>query len=89
MLKNESEFREALTDYYPRPYRRSWISGTVSVMVLVDEAGRVAETRVYEPSLYDAFNTAAVKVSERQVFEPATLRGKPVATWILRKFESR
>ena len=87
VLKNESEIREALRDYYPRPYRRSRISGTVVVMILVDEKGRVAETRVYEPSRYEAFNTAVEKVSKRQVFEPATLRGKPVATWILRSFE--
>jgi TonB family protein len=59
-------------------------------MALVDERGRVIETRVDSGS-FRLFNDSAVEAAKQAVFQPATLRGVPGRSWarLTYKFEPR
>ncbi len=63
---------------YPEASKGSKVSGTVRVLVTVDERGRVEEAEaVSGPSMYQA---AAVDAAKLAIFEPVIKDGKPVRT---------
>lgn len=63
---------------YPEASKGSKVSGTVRVLVTVDERGRVEEAEaVSGPSMYQA---AAVDAAKLALFEPVIREGKPVKT---------
>lgn len=90
-LTNGTEIRELLMRFYPPPLRDAGIGGTVVMWLFVSTEGDVARTLVKEPSPYEAFNAAALKVADRMEFVPAANRGNPVAVWVAQRirFEVR
>jgi TonB family protein len=71
---------------YPAPARARRLTANVVVMALVDDRGRVIETRV-ESGSFRFFNDAAVEAASRAVFQPATLRGVPGRSWVRLTFK--
>jgi protein TonB len=65
---------------YPVQARARKLTGDVVVMALVDEQGRVIQTRVDRPS-FAFFNEAAVEAAKRAAFQPATRNGVPGRSW--------
>ncbi len=64
---------------YPAEAREQNVQGTVVVQVLIDERGRVIDTRIVQSvPLLDAAAVAAVR---QWLWKPATLSGHPVAVW--------
>ncbi len=67
---------------YPAMARRLKVEGTVIVSLLVDETGRVAETRLDSGvSQNVGINEAAVAAARSAVFNPATKSGVRVKMW--------
>ena len=64
---------------YPPLALRQKISGTVILLVLVDENGNVKETKVNRG--VDALNDAAIKAIQNSKFKPPTKNGVPVKMW--------
>ncbi|HVR29565.1 MAG TPA: TonB family protein [Thermoanaerobaculia bacterium] len=71
---------------YPPAARQRRLSGTVVVNALVDETGKVVETRVESGSLR-LFDNAAVAAASRAVFQPATRAGVPGRSWARLSFQ--
>lgn len=64
---------------YPDEAREKNVQGTVVMQVLIDERGRVVDTRVVQSvPLLDAAAVAAVR---QWLWKPATLHGHPIAAW--------
>jgi len=57
------------------------VEGEVLVRVLVNELGAVDSVEVLEPSLYQAFDSAAVRGAKDLRFEPARQGDKRVTVW--------
>jgi TonB family protein len=68
------------TPHYPNTARARRLSANVVVMALVDERGRVIQTRVDSGS-FAFFNDAAVEAAKRATFQPATRQGVPGRSW--------
>ena len=67
---------------YPAMARRLKVEGTVVVSLLVDETGRVAETRLDSGvSQNVGLNEAALSAARSAVFNPATKSGVRVKMW--------
>lgn len=67
---------------YPAMARRLKVEGTVIVSLLVDETGRVAETRIDSGvSQNVGINEAALAAARSAVFSPATKSGVRVKMW--------
>ncbi len=67
---------------YPPIARRLKAQGEVVVSVLVDENGRVVETKLTRPYPQDVgFNEAAMAAARTATFRPATKEGVPVKVW--------
>ena len=67
---------------YPAMARRMKVEGTVIVSLLVDETGRVAETRLESGvSQKVGINEAALAAARSAVFSPATKSGVRVKMW--------
>lgn len=63
--------------------RRLRVQGTVVVDVLVDETGSVVETRMLEGVAQNVgINEAALRAAGSARFNPATLDGARVKTWV-------
>jgi len=65
---------------YSEPARRAHIQGVVVVRATIDRAGRVTDARV-EKGLGFGLDEASLDAVRRWTFEPATLRGRPVAVF--------
>jgi len=67
---------------YPPLARRLKVQGEVVVSVLVDENGKVIETRLAKPFPQEVgFNEAALAAGRSATFRPATKEGVPVKVW--------
>ena len=66
---------------YPPIARQQRIEGKVVVLVLVDEAGRVAEARLQQGLSQSAVNDAVVTAVKNAKFRAATKNGIPVKMW--------
>lgn len=71
---------------YPARARMSRASGTVSVSVLVDHHGKVAEARIAKSSGNEQLDNSALLAAKRTVFTPATKDGVRVRVWITRNY---
>ncbi len=80
--RNKDEIERALEREYPPLLRDAGIGGTTVVLFLIDETGKVLETKVQTSSGQAALDEAALKVAEVAVFSPAMNRDKPVPVWI-------
>lgn len=90
-LRNGEEIRKLLMRFYPPPLRDAGIGGKVVIWLYVSTEGSVVEALVKEPSPYEAFNAAALKVADHMEYVPAANRGNPVAVWVAQRirFEVR
>lgn len=77
-LTNWKEVSAAFLRAY-RPNVRQ--PGTVLLWLRVGPDGRVAESRVKRATGDPAMADAALQVTEMMVFEPATMRDRPVESW--------
>ena len=71
---------------YPAVARQRRLSGNVVVNALVDETGKVIETRV-ESGSFRFFDDAAVAAATRSVFQPASRSGVPGRSWARLSFQ--
>ena len=67
---------------YPPSLRDAGIGGTATLWFFVDEAGKVAETRIHTGSGHDALDEAAMRVADELIFSPAMNEGDAVEVWI-------
>lgn len=81
-LLNARAVQRALQDHYPAILRDAKIGGTTSVRFLIDETGRIEETRIHESSGYEAFDQAALRVARIMEFSPALNRDQRIAVWV-------
>ena len=58
--------------------RAQGIEANVTVLVTLDETGKVTTVKVIVPSPYAAFNEAARRAALAEVFEPALRDGVPI-----------
>ncbi len=65
---------------YPELARRARIEGRVVIEAIIDESGRVTGSKILA-GLPLGIDQAALEALESWRFEPATLRGKPVAVF--------
>lgn len=75
---------------YPRLAKEMGVRATVVVEVRVDRDGRVVASRLASGDDSGlGFNEAALKAARSARFEPARLRGEPLAAWTTIEFEFR
>jgi protein TonB len=68
---------------YPALALQLRVEGSVLVEALVDEKGRVIDTKVVAPSGYRVgFEEAAVRQVKTRQYRPATKDGVPVKIWV-------
>ncbi len=81
-LTNAAQITRVLMEQYPPLLRDAGIGGTVQVWFFIDETGRVAKTQIHQPSGFDAFDQAALRVADRMRFTPAYNRDQRVQVWV-------
>ena len=80
-ITNAEEVRRALERAYPPLLRDAGITGTVGLLVHIDETGRVLEARVGTSSGYASLDAAALSRADAFHFRPAQNRDVPTAVW--------
>ena len=71
---------------YPDQARKNGTEGTVWVKIWIDEKGVPKETQVMK-SENEIFNQPSIDAAMKWKFEPAILKGKPVAVWVTIPFK--
>jgi protein TonB len=66
---------------YPRLSLRTQEEGTVTLAFLIDGNGRVQESRVERSSGHSRLDEAARRALSLCQFRPATVDGRPEASW--------
>lgn len=82
-LDTYPQLRGALNPDYPESAFAQKIAGTVTLLVLVDEAGRVTETTVVDAVPERLFDDSAQQALSRAAFSPAQRGGRKVRSRIL------
>ena len=83
-------YPQALTrinPFYPETARESKIAGFVTLLVLIDEAGRVVGTSVMDATPDGVFEQAALQALANTAFYPAQKDGRLVGSRVLIKIE--
>jgi TonB family protein len=88
-LTNPEEFARALMRAYPVSLRSAGIGGTVTLLVHIDESGRVLEARVDSDSGYQRLDETALDLVGLMRFTPALNRDRRVAVWVELPIEFR
>lgn len=81
-LLNEREVVTRLRVEYPPLLRDAGLGGTVMVGFLIDETGRVVETRIDRSSGHGSLDRAALRVADVMRFAPAQNRDRRITVWI-------
>lgn len=76
-----------ITPIYPQAARDAQVAGSVTLVVLIDEAGRVVGTSVTDAAPDGVFEQAAQQAVESAVFYPAQKDGRTVRSRIVIKIE--
>ena len=76
-----------ITPLYPETARDAQIAGSVTLLVLIDEVGRVIGTSVMDAVPDGVFEEAAQQALANAAFYPARKDGRPVRSRILIKVE--
>lgn len=76
-----------ITPVYPEMARDSKVAGSVTLLVLIDEAGRVVGTSVMDAAPDGVFEQAAQQALANAAFYPAQKDGRTVRSRILIKVE--
>lgn len=66
---------------YPAASERLGEQGISAISLLIDENGKVAQTRIDSSSGFERLDTAAIYAFSRCKFRVGTLDGKPEASW--------
>jgi len=66
---------------YPEIARQLRVQGKVIILVLVDESGKVSESRMQQGVSQSAVNDAVLSAVKNARFRPATKNGIPVKMW--------
>ena len=72
---------------YPEMARESRVAGSVTLLVLIDEAGRVVDTSVMDATPDGVFEQAARQALANAAFFPAQKEGRMVRSRVLIKVE--
>ncbi len=89
VLLNLDEVTEAMLELYPRLLKRAGVSGLVLVWVRVDATGQFVKSAIKTSSGREAFDKAALEVTELMRFKPALDGDEPVAVWVIIPIEFR
>jgi len=81
-LTNIEEIQRVLMREYPAVLRDAGIGGAPVLWLFIGTDGAVQNTRVYEPSGFDALDQAAANVASVMRFTPAQNRDQTVAVWV-------
>jgi TonB family protein len=81
-LQNRARVEELVESLYPAELQADGIGGVVRLLLWVDSAGRVEETRIGDSSGVAALDRAAVATAPYLEFEPARRFGRPVGSWL-------
>ena len=76
-----------ITPGYPETARDAHAAGSVTLLVLIDEVGRVVGTSVMDATPDGVFEEAAQRALANAAFYPAQKDGRPVRSRILIKVE--
>jgi len=74
------EAQEKVEPIYPEEARRAGVSGTVMVQALIDDQGRVVDTRIIKS--IPPLDAAADKAIREWHFKPARNQQGPTAVWV-------
>ncbi len=66
---------------YPAASRRLREEGDVRLSVHIDEAGRVTDVKLVRSSGSPRLDAAAIETVKKWRFKPATVEGRPTASW--------
>ncbi len=89
VLLNLDEVAEAMLELYPKLLKRAGVSGVALVWVRIDATGRFVKSAIKTSSGREAFDKAALKVTELMRFKPALDGDEPVAVWLIVPIEFR
>jgi protein TonB len=89
VMLNRGEVAEAMFDHYPRVLKRAGVSGVVIVRIQIDVTGRVVKSLIGQSSGREAFDEAALEVTQVMSFKPALNGDHPVAAWVVMPIEFR
>ncbi len=67
---------------YPKIARKRGYQGTVTLSILVNEKGNVANLWVFSSSGHKSLDNAAIDAVKNWTFEPATKGGKAIDMWV-------
>jgi periplasmic protein TonB len=76
-----------ITPDYPQAARESQVAGSVTLLVLIDEGGRVVSTSVTDAAPDGVFEQAAQQALANPAFYPVQKDGRMVRSRILIKVE--
>lgn len=65
---------------YPHELKKARVEGSVVLLILIDERGRVVVDQVLQAS-HRAFIQPAIEAAEASLFEPPLKDGKPVRSY--------
>ena len=82
-LDTYPQLRDPLKPVYPAPARTSGIAGAVTLMVLIDETGRVTDASVVDARPEGYFDDSARNAIAQASFLPASKGGRAVRSRIL------
>jgi D-alanyl-D-alanine endopeptidase (penicillin-binding protein 7) len=75
------DFRSCSKPLWPQQALEAEHTGTVTLSFRISESGQVAGSAVVKSSGHASLDEAARSGIEKCSFKPATVRGKPVASW--------
>jgi len=74
--------KENIEPVYPYEAKIKGIEGKVEIILSVNEAGDVDNTKISKSSGYKILDDATIEYAKNLKFDPASLEGKPVPAWV-------
>lgn len=87
-LEKKPEVIAAVSPDYPPDMRKAKIEGTVTIVFILDEQGRILEPRV-DSSTRPEFEKAALDALRKWKYKPGMKEGEPVRTYMRQPFRFR
>lgn len=81
-LRSQEEARAIVKLHYPRQLQRRGVTGSVRLILWVDESGSVLDHEVVRSSSIARLDQAALDAAPKLRFTPARRQGEPVGTWV-------
>ena len=86
-IGNREAVMRALNANYPPLLKNAGVGGKPLVWILIDESGRVVDTKIKTTSGHEAIDQAAERVAHSMQFKPALNGTQPVPAWIVLPIE--